>query len=181
MVYEKMQKQWENNIKGTCRQMGRTVEESVVAHAEKYREKLEKVTALEMATPVSMKDGGRKWHLSLRSNSERRNEKYKIPVGGTYAGLWMSIIDNPYRGIEVVRKHGALVDTHKNFMDSATFKEKVAVEAERLREIISVKEEFAEDLKVVGSSALKIEYKGFKACNKEKMLDSEIYVEDEDL
>lgn len=153
--YENEKKQWEQHIKEACRKLGRAVEDSVAYQAERYRERMENATMLELATPSDLKYGSQNWYLSLRSSpffKERRN--YTMPVGNNYTGLWMIVTDNPNRQLELVRKQGIGQSSYHSFRDNPFYKEKLAREAKRISELTAgVREEHLSELQVINECA----------------------------
>ncbi len=135
--YQAIQQHWQRQQKQASAQLGRPLAESVITRAEGYREKVENITALEMATPSDVKYGAQNWYISLRSSSFGKEPKnYTLHTGNNYTGLWMHVTDNPHKQCEVVRKPKATNNRYKTFKDNPFYKEKVLRESKRLREII---------------------------------------------
>ena len=148
--FERTQQQWERTLQSACNQLGRRPEDSVVARADGFREKVEKVTALEMATPSDVKYGVQNWYMSLRATGVSKDTRHHmLHVGNNYTGLWMHVTDNPNRTHEVVRKPGRLMGSYKTFKDSPYLQDKMRREAKRLSEIIPVRDEQFEGLRVL--------------------------------
>ena len=85
--YTRMKKVWDRQNKVVCERLNRSLEHNVVTRAEGYREKMEKVTALELATPSDLKYGDRNWYLSLRKSDYVKDIRHHtINIGDSLSG-----------------------------------------------------------------------------------------------
>ncbi len=165
--YENAEREWDRNVKGACRRIGRPVEASVVRRAEEYRERVENATMMEMSNDSSAKYGTRNWYMSLRASpKDPARRGYSIPVGSSYTGLWMQVTDHPALELELVRRTGfAGRTTVKSTKNSPFLRERIGKDARRMQELAGG----IVGLQVVGNSALEVEMSGFKECGKPKV------------
>ncbi len=148
-THRQAQQRWERQLKSACGRLGRKPEDSVVSRADGYREKVEKVAALEMATPSEIKYGAQNWYMSLRCSSLFKDVRhYSVHVGNSYTGLWIQITDNPNKQAEIIRKPTRLVGNYKTFKDNPFLQDKIRKETKRLNEISPARDDQIEGLQV---------------------------------
>lgn len=146
-TYKKTQQTWDRNIKSACKALKRPLGFSVVARADNYREKVEKVAALDAITPSEIKYGAKNWSMGLRGTPSVKEPRYfDVQVGNSYNGLWMRIIDNPNKQIEVVRNPSRIKGEYKTFKDNPLLQEKFKKEAKKINEFLPTKDDSVEEL-----------------------------------
>eukprot|EP01022_Parablepharisma_sp_SALTPOND_P033075 TRINITY_DN88145_c0_g1_i1.p1 TRINITY_DN88145_c0_g1~~TRINITY_DN88145_c0_g1_i1.p1 ORF type:complete len:296 (-),score=32.80 TRINITY_DN88145_c0_g1_i1:227-1114(-) len=148
--HKRTQQTWERNLKTACKKLGRPPAHSVMAQAEGYREKVEKVAVLEAATPSEVKFGVRNWSMGLRCTPQSKEIRhYAVSIGNSYTGLWMQVMDNPNKQTEVIRNPQRAKSEYKTFKNSRALQEKIKNEAKKIKEIMPMRDDSIEDLQVI--------------------------------
>eukprot|EP00826_Nyctotherus_ovalis_P062508 TRINITY_DN9052_c0_g1_i3.p1 TRINITY_DN9052_c0_g1~~TRINITY_DN9052_c0_g1_i3.p1 ORF type:complete len:273 (+),score=64.53 TRINITY_DN9052_c0_g1_i3:527-1345(+) len=169
-------KEEEKNLKNYYRTiawgMGRKPDESLLARNNTYREKVELAQAMEMATPTAIIYGNQGWYLSLRRSPKFGDGKhYTLPVGCSSDGLWVHVTENPENQVVVIRKPGPQIKRYKTYVDNPFVQDKKDKELKRVRELLPViNNQDICNLFVSGKNAYKEELRGFKECEKAKLL-----------
>jgi hypothetical protein len=147
---ERMDNNWSSTIKNLSSKTKRPVDESIINKVDQYREKVEKLMALELATPSDVKYGAQNWYMSLRTSPYFKDLRhYMQPIGNTINGLYLRITDNPNARADIVRKPCILPKIEKKtFKDNPYFKEKMKRESKKIGEIMSGKDDEVDSLVV---------------------------------
>lgn len=172
---EKMDNNWSNTISNITAKIKRPAEDSIINKVDQFREKIEKLTALELATPSEVKFGQQNWYMSLRTSSYFKDLKhYMQPVGNTINGLYLRFTENPNARSDIVRKPNLLpkLDNKKTFKDNPYFKEKMLKESKKINEIMSGKDEEIDFLMIQGTNKYKAEKEWANSIKGEKYWNS---------
>jgi len=148
---EKVDNDWTNTINALSNKIKRPAEQSIINKADQYREKVEKLIALELATPSDVKYGAQNWYLSLRASPYFNDIKHYLrPIGNSVNGLYLRMTDNPNARADIIRKPQAASDIgHKTFKDYPYYKEKMKKESKKIGEIMSGKDDEVDGLIVI--------------------------------
>ena len=149
-AHKKVQQVWDRQLRSSCKHLSRPIGSSVVARAEEYRGKVEKIAALEAATPFDVKYGVRMWSMGLRTNLlSKEAKRYDVHVGSSYNGLWMQVMDNPNRHAEIIRNPLRLTGEFKTPGGNSLLQEKIKKEPKKFNDIMHIKEDALGDLYVI--------------------------------
>ena len=144
--YLKFQKAWDRQSKLAQDKTKREEIDSLVNSSEGYREKNEKLTALELATPSSIKYGSQNFNLSLRSSEYHNDLRHHMIQMGN---LWVRVTENPNAKADIIRNPNLLKNINKKtFKDNPYLKEKERKEKKRLDEILPGKDDEIDGLQV---------------------------------
>jgi len=133
------EKNIKNYYKMLNRSIGREPYESLLAHTNTFREKVELARAMEMATPTAIIYGEQSWYLSLRKSPKFKDTKhYILPVGSSHNGLWVHITENPNNQVVVIRKPGPQIRKFKCYLDHPFVQDKKNKEFKKVRELLPV-------------------------------------------